>query len=196
MRAAQWAVGHVSLDDPGGVAKLLRALREAGADDAARTLADRAAAQVGLDRLTDFAWLLRAMREAGADDAAGTLADRASLDNPGIAELLRAMREAGADDAAGTLADPGDDRGEGVTWMLVSLAEFGADNAVRRVADWAAPQASLDETRGVVGDVELRRAMREAGARLAARTPLRRRPGHPGQRRYPGGDCRAAAGDA
>ena len=40
---ADWAAGHASLDDPGGVALLLRGLGEAGASDAVTALADRAA---------------------------------------------------------------------------------------------------------------------------------------------------------
>ena len=54
-------------------------MREARADDAARTLLDRdPAAQVSLDDPEGVAKLLQALREAGADDAARTLADRAA----------------------------------------------------------------------------------------------------------------------
>src|SRR5205807_10427893 len=111
MRAAQWAVGQVSLDDPGGVGVLLDTLREARVGDAVRTLLDRdPAAQASLDRLPGVAWLLRALREAGAADAARTLADRAaaqaSLNDPrGLAELLTVLEGLGFGDAARTLAD-------------------------------------------------------------------------------------------
>ena len=77
-RAAQWAVGHASLDDPRAVALLLRALREAGASDAVTALLAR--------------------------DPAG----HASLDDPeAVAVLLRELGEAGAGDAVTALADPG-----------------------------------------------------------------------------------------
>ena len=89
---------QASLDDPGGVAWLLEALRGAGADDAARALAARAAAQASLDNPGGVGALLQALAEAGADDAARTLAARAaaqaSLDNPG--GVARAAAGAGA----------------------------------------------------------------------------------------------------
>jgi hypothetical protein len=42
-RAAHWAAGQATLDDPWAVAELLRELRAAGADDAVTALATRAA---------------------------------------------------------------------------------------------------------------------------------------------------------
>ena len=49
-RAAHWAAGHASLDDPRAVALLLQALREAGASDAVTTLLARdPAAHASLD---------------------------------------------------------------------------------------------------------------------------------------------------
>ena len=58
---------HVSLDDPGGVARLLGVLREAGAQEqAAALLARDPAAHVSLDYLGDVAFLLGSLRLAGA----------------------------------------------------------------------------------------------------------------------------------
>ena len=109
-RAARWAVGQASLDDPWAVAALLGALREAGAGDAVTALATRAAARASLDRPGAVAALLGELREAGAGDAVTALlardpAARASLDRPGaVAALLRELREAGAGDAVTALA--------------------------------------------------------------------------------------------
>ena len=176
IRAAQWAVGQVSLDDPGSVGVLLETLREAGAGDAARTLLDRdPAAQASLDWPPGVARLLGALREAGAGDAARTLADRAaaqvSLGNPsGVAVLLGVLLGAGADDAARTLADraaaqvsPGNP--EGVAWLLQILRGIG--DAAHTLADRAAARASLDDPGGVA---ELLRALDAAGAGDAAHT--------------------------
>lgn len=56
-------------DDPRDVAQLLKALRDAGADEAAATLATRAAIHAPLDDRRGIAQLLEAMRDAGADEA-------------------------------------------------------------------------------------------------------------------------------
>ena len=103
-RAAQWAVGHVGVRNPGAVADLLVMLREVGADDAARTLAARAVGHASLDDPQAVAQLLWELGWAGADDVVRTLAGRAvgqvSLDDPwAVAPLLLGLREAGADDA-------------------------------------------------------------------------------------------------
>ena len=90
-RSPPWparAAGHASLDDPRGVAALLRALGEAGASDAVTALAARAAGHASLDDPRGVAALLRALGEAGASDAVTTLlardpAGHASLDDPG-----------------------------------------------------------------------------------------------------------------
>ena len=101
---------HVSLDDPDAVARLLDSLREAGAQEQATALADRAAAHVSLDDPGAVARLLDSLRAAGAQEQATALADRAaahvSLDNPdAVARLLGSLREAGAHEQATALAD-------------------------------------------------------------------------------------------
>ena len=68
------------------MARLLDSLREAGAQEQATALADRAAAHVSLDNPDAVARLLDSLREAGAQEQATALAERAaahvSLDNP------------------------------------------------------------------------------------------------------------------
>jgi hypothetical protein len=155
MRAAQWAVGQVSLDDPAGVGVLLGTLREAGADNAAHTLLDRdPATHASLDRPLGVAWLLRALHAAGADGAVRTLADRAaahaSLDDlGGGAELLQALGAVRADDAARTLADRTGlgDLGS-VAWRR-AWREADDDNVARNRADRAATLVSSDVTQGI-----------------------------------------------
>ena len=187
IRAAHWAVSHASLDNPGAVAWLLRALRAAGANDAVTALATRAAGHASLDNPGAVAWLLRALREAGANDAVATLlardpAGHARLDDPlPVAELLGAMREAGANDAvtalatrAGGHASPDDPTV--VVNLLRWLREAGANDAVTALATRAAGHASLDDQGAVAW---LLRALREAGASDAVATLLARDPaGH------------------
>ena len=72
-RPPRWlsrAAAHVSLDDPGAVARLLDSLREAGAEEQATALAEpRSAAHVSLDDPGAVARLLDSLREAGAERA-------------------------------------------------------------------------------------------------------------------------------
>ena len=154
IRAAHWAVSHASLDNPGAVAWLLRALRAAGANDAVTALATRAAGHASLDNPGAVAWLLRALREAGASDAVATLlardpAGHARLDDP------RAVARAcwrGAAATAGASADAVTDPG--------------------RTADPAGRHASLDDPT-VVAEL-LRCAARGRGQQRG------HRPGRPG----------------
>ena len=141
-RPASWAAAHVPLDDPVGVAWLLRSLREAGAQDQAAALLDRdPAAHAALDDPRAVADLLDSLREAGAQDQAAALAGRAahvSLDSPfGVIELLDWMREATAQDHTAELAaayvsldDP-----PAVTRLLDSLREAGAQDQATALAD-------------------------------------------------------------
>ena len=82
--------GHASLDDPGGVAELLRVLRVAGASDAVTTLLARdPAGHASLDNPGGVPALLRVLRVAGASDAVTTLAARAA--NAGMFGLFLAV---------------------------------------------------------------------------------------------------------
>ena len=179
MRAAHWAVRHASLDNPVGAARLLDALREAGAADAVITLAGRAASRASLDNPWSVAVLLDALRAAGAADAVTTLlargpASRASLDDPGgAARLLDALGEAGAADAVTTLLARGPasraslDNPGGVAVLLRALRAAGAADAAQSLASRAASRASLEDPVGVEW---LLRALREAGAADAVTT--------------------------
>jgi hypothetical protein len=153
---------------------LLRALREAGASDAARTLASRAATHASVAGRT-VGVLLYALREAGESDAARALAGRApaiaSLDDPlEVSRLLRALREAGASDAARALAgraaahtsfyDPAD-----VDQLLRALREAGASVPVTTLLAYAT-HITLDNHWAVS---RLLDALQVSGAQDAAR---------------------------
>jgi len=107
----RWAITRVSLDDPGAVAILLDGLREAGAQEQAAAVAERAAARVSLEDPGAVAFLLDGLRRAGAEQQAAALlqrdpAARVSLDDPGaVAILLDSLRRAGAQEQAAALAD-------------------------------------------------------------------------------------------
>jgi hypothetical protein len=86
-RPARWAVIHVALDNPHGVAGLLNMLREAGAHEQVSALVARdPAAHVALDNPHGVTALLNVLRRAGAQEQAAMLADRAA----------RAAEQAGA----------------------------------------------------------------------------------------------------
>lgn len=100
---------RASLDNPRAVASLLRALYEAGDDNAVTTLAARAVRATSLENPRAVASLLWALRAVRADNALTTLAARVANEvslgyRRAVAELLRALRMAGADDAVTTLA--------------------------------------------------------------------------------------------
>ena len=159
-RGARWAVGRVSLDDPWDVARLLEALRAAGAADAARALVVRSAEQARPDDSRYLVGLLRALRQAGAVEPLHALASRVAADaHPerisDVARLLDGLHAAGASDAIPTLAaraveavdveDP-----YGVAELLNALRAVGADEEVRALlAREPGRRASLDQTGGV-----------------------------------------------
>jgi hypothetical protein len=188
---AQWVTAHITLDDPAGVASLLKALREAGADEQATALLVRdPAAHATLDDPAGVASLLKALWEAGADVQAASLASRAAthvtLDHPGsLAWLLHTFWEAGADEQVAVLLarDPAAqvtlDHPAGVASLLKALWEVGADKqATVLLARDPAAQVTLDHPDGVASLVMI---LREVGAdekaatlagRAAAPTPL------------------------
>ena len=73
------------------MAVLLDTLREAGAEEQATALAERAAAHVSLDNPYAVPRLLDSLREAGAQDQAAALAGR--LPGAGMFELFREQEE-------------------------------------------------------------------------------------------------------
>ena len=98
-----------ALFDVGGVASLLSALQEAGAQSQLTELAVRAATSARLDDAGGVASLLSALQEAGATEQTALLLARdpaahARFDDPrAIASLLDELREAGANDQAASL---------------------------------------------------------------------------------------------
>jgi hypothetical protein len=111
---------YVSLDNPSGLGSLIGALCQAGAGDAARFLAQRAAADARIDDPDSVFRLLREMRQAGFEDSAKSVARRAatqvkigtssrgtgnSVPNEFRLRMLMAeLRSAGTEDAAHFLA--------------------------------------------------------------------------------------------
>ncbi|MFG3042203.1 hypothetical protein ACGFYZ_35425 [Streptomyces sp. NPDC048330] len=144
---AQWAAAHVALDNPYAVARLLKGLRVAGADEQVSTLLARnPATHVTLNQPEDVAGLLKELREAGADEQVSTLlarnpATHVTLDSPyGVAGLLKELREAGADEQVSTLLarNPAThvtlDNPYTVIQLLKGLREAGADEQVTALA--------------------------------------------------------------
>ncbi|MFF9147539.1 hypothetical protein ACF1BN_22060 [Streptomyces sp. NPDC014861] len=168
--AARWAVAHVASDDPAGVADLLEALWEAGADEQAAVLAERAAAHIPLDHRAAIV-LLEVLWEGRADEQAATLIERAAahaaLDNPGtVADLLEVLREAGADEQAATLiervaAHAALDNPGIVARLLEVLWEAGADGQAATLIERAAAHTTLDNPAAVARLLE---ELRKAGA--------------------------------
>jgi uncharacterized protein YidB (DUF937 family) len=118
------------------LARLLRALREAGAAEALHELASRIASEADVEATRDVGWLLAGLHAVGAADAIRTLATRAvesvDVEDPyGVAELLNALRAAGADEEVRALLarDPGRrvslDQAGGVADLLGAIARRG-----------------------------------------------------------------------
>jgi hypothetical protein len=186
-QAADWAVSRAGLDDPDEVAGLLRALREAGASDAATALGHRAAAHATLDDRGFVATgLLRALREAGASDAATALGHRAAAhatldDLLQVLGLLTVLREVGASDVVTALgrraaAHAALDEPDRVQLLLLTLHKSGDSDAVTTLlARDPAAQAALDQPGGVAF---LLGALREVGASDAVTALGRRAAAH------------------
>jgi hypothetical protein len=186
--AARWAVGHVRLDDPWDLARLLEELRAADAGDAVRALLARnPAGQVSLDSSWDAIELLGPLHAAGAAEAVDILAARivenATLEYlPSIASLLMALHAAGASDGIRALiardparnADP--EEPHHVALLLEALHAAGAEDTARALATWAAQHADLEGSQRLA---RLLKALRTIGADDALQTLMARDPvGH------------------
>ncbi|WP_162602970.1 hypothetical protein [Streptomyces sp. CS090A] len=170
---AQWATAHVALDNPSAVARLLKELREAGAEEQVRVLLARDPAEhVALGNPSAVARLLEALRAAGADKQVTTLAERAAarvaLDDPfDVARLLEALGEAGAEEQVRVLLarDPAEHVALGnpsaVARLLEALRAAGADKQVTTLAERAAARVALDDPFDVA---RLLKELREVGA--------------------------------
>ena len=183
-RPAAWAVTHGDLSDPYTVAVLLDRLREAGAYEQVRALAERAARDADLSDPYTVAVLLDRLREAGAGEQVGALAERAARDadlsDPrNVAVLLDRLREAGADEQVQTLLDRDPARhadlsdSTAMADLLDRLRQAGAGEQVRALAERAARDADLSDPYTVA--VLLDR-LREAGAEEQVQTLLDRDP--------------------
>jgi uncharacterized protein YidB (DUF937 family) len=162
-RAARWAVGRASLDDPWDVARLLVALRTAGPDEAAQDLLDRdPAGQVSLEHRWDVAWLLRELRATGAAEALGAAeaARVAEAEAGRVAEAARALMVRVAPRAS--LGDP-----RYTTWLLRALRETGAAEALQALAARAVDRADLENMWEVT---QLLAGLQEVGAAGPVRT--------------------------
>ena len=172
-RPAQWAAGHVPLDDPVGVASLLDWLRAAGAQDQVTVLLARdPAAHAAVDDPRAVTYLLRWLRGAEAQAQVTVLAARAAGhvavdDLYGVGNLLGELRVAGMDEqvtllaarAAGhaTLDDAGD-----VAWLLGWLRGAEAqDQVTALLARDPAAHAALDDPAGIESLLD---ALRKADA--------------------------------
>jgi uncharacterized protein YidB (DUF937 family) len=186
--AARWAVGHVRLDDPWDLARLLEELRAAEAGDAVRALLARdPGGQVRLDDRWDAIELLGPLHAAGATEAVDILAarivDYATLEYlPSTASMLMALHAAGASDGIRALvardparnADP--EEPHHVALLLEALHAVGAEDAARALATWAAQHADLE---GVQRLARLLKALRTISADDALQTLMSRDPvGH------------------
>ena len=113
------------------MAYLLESLQQAGADEQAAALADRAAAHTPLDDPHDVAYLLGSLREAGADEQAAALLARdpaahTAVDDPrGVAYLLESLEQAGADEQAAALT--GRLSAAGMFWLFLKEQKGLAD---------------------------------------------------------------------
>ena len=159
---AQWAAVHVAVGSRGALARLLDAMRVAGADEQAKTLAARAAGQTAIDDPGSVARLLNALGKPRADDQTAALlardpAARAALDDPGaVASLLDGLREAGADDQTAALLarDPAAhaalDDPKAVAMLVYALQGAGADEQAKTLAARAAAHATLHDPGAVI----------------------------------------------
>jgi hypothetical protein len=194
---AQWAVTGASLDNPYGVAWLLRGLREAGAHEQVdRLLARDPATAASLDNSYRVAWLLKGLREAlksprdaRAQEQADRLAARAatgvSLDDLGglsfllIQMMLVRAREPVATLAARIATDVGLDDPDGAGDRLYEIWRAGGwlagpdEQAAVLLARDPATAASLGDPTRVASLLDsLRQAdAHEQADRLLARDP-------------------------
>ena len=108
-RPARWAASHAALDDPSGVASLLRGLSETSGQQVDVLLARNPAGHVSLDCQFGPGDLLGALLDAGAQQQVDVLLARnpaahIPLDSPtGVRKLLDRLRQAGAQQQVDTL---------------------------------------------------------------------------------------------
>lgn len=183
-RPAQWAVAHVSLDDPRALAYLLSGLQETGAVAQAAALAARAAAHVPLDDPAALAELLYGLRETGAGEHVATLLARdpaahVAVGDPGSVRLLLGfLRLSEAVEQAAALAARAAPHValhdlRAVERLLLSLQAAGAVDQVAVLAGRAAAHVAVDDPDEVAVVLDSLQAVRadEHASALLARDP-------------------------
>jgi hypothetical protein len=159
---ARHPANHVALQDPGGVAQLLVALRRLNGPAAAESyqalLARRPEEHVRTSDAGGLARLLNELLVAGAKEAVVTLVQRIIgnfevSDALGAAALLRALRKAGAGDITALVRLAADQvdltEPDGAIELLEMLAKLHLPEVTRDVARRAAQHAVLDNTHDV-----------------------------------------------
>ena len=149
---------HVALDDGYAVAKLLRVLKEVGAEEQVASLADRIAIDAPLHSIRDVAALMSALRAAGAREQLTMLINRDPAthvlidDAWGLGSFVGELRHAGASEQVTRLLDrnpaahvPLGGLTLSVTTLLDSLQAAGAVEQVRTLADRAAAAPPLSD---------------------------------------------------
>ena len=183
----RWVTAHAALDDPYATARLLDALRAAGAADQVEALLARdPAAHATLDDPYATARLLDSLRAVGATDQIKALLARdpaahATLGNPyATARLLDALRAVGATDQVEALlaGDPAAhatlDNPYATARLLDALRAAGATGQVKvLLARDPAAHATLDNPDATV---RLLDALRAAGATGQVKVLLARDP--------------------
>jgi hypothetical protein len=183
--AARWAVGHVRLDDPWDLARLLEELRAADAGDAVQALLARdLASHTHIDYADSVAWLLEELRAVQASETIRTVlardpASRVHLfDLQAVSRLAAELHAAGDSEAVRTLATRAvgttADNTEYFAEILEVFRTAGADEGVRIVlARDPARRARLDDPGNVAWLLE---ELRAAGTDYAVQTLLARDP--------------------
>jgi hypothetical protein len=169
----QWAVARISLDDPGGIARLLDFLLKYpdAKEQVTALLARDPAASVSLDDRSAVEWLVDILKSCRADQQAAVLARRAAhipLDDLPVLQLPPVEPWPGEEEGAAALLarDPAAsiplDDPSAVAWLLNALREAGRREQVAALlARDPAASVSLDKR---FGGEDLLIALQRAGA--------------------------------
>ncbi|WP_411153055.1 hypothetical protein [Streptomyces sp. A30] len=150
-QAANWAAAHISSHQPSDAARLLGALRAAGAHQVAAALARRAVADCTLDNPVAVSRLLKELREAGAEDETVVLLGRDPASHVAV------------------------DYPYNVHWLVEELLVAAAHEQIDVLAERAAAQCFLRDPGGVI---KLMDALLRAGAAEQALTLAKRAASH------------------
>ncbi|KUN58924.1 hypothetical protein AQJ46_42385 [Streptomyces canus] len=171
-QAANWAAAHIALHQPSDAARLLGALRAAGAHQVAAALARRAVADCTLDNPVAVSRLLKELREAGAEDETVVLlgrdpASHVAVDYPyNVHWLVEEFLMAAAHEQIDALAERAIAQCSfrppiGVIKLMDALLRAGADEQALALAKRAASHMALYDSSAVR---RLLRELQDAGA--------------------------------